>query len=91
MSGLVDKLSGAVDEKLNQESQPGDGVERAADGDVNQGLFHYSRLILLVHGWGWFSGIDQVANDIGAPQQDDNKINEVADRKVNEDIPLGND
>jgi hypothetical protein len=34
--------------------------------------------------------VDQVANDIGVPQQDDNVFNEVADRKVNEDIPGGN-
>jgi hypothetical protein len=36
------------------------------------------------------TGIDQAANDMGIPQQDDSKINEVADRKVNQDIPFGN-
>ncbi|KAJ6548555.1 hypothetical protein B0H19DRAFT_1265369 [Mycena capillaripes] len=71
MSGLVDKIEGAAENKLGQDAQPGDGIERTADNDVNQ-------------------GVDQVANDIGVPQQDDNLINEVADRKVNEDIPGGN-
>jgi hypothetical protein len=37
MSGFMDKLSGAVDNKLNQDAQPGDGVERTADNDANQG------------------------------------------------------
>lgn len=37
MSGLMDKLSGAVDNKLSQDAQPGDGVERTADSDANQG------------------------------------------------------
>jgi hypothetical protein len=40
----MDKLSGAVDNKLNQQAQPGDGVERAADGDANQGLSFHSTL-----------------------------------------------
>ncbi|KAF7342829.1 hypothetical protein MSAN_01998900 [Mycena sanguinolenta] len=71
MSGLVDKIEGAAENKLGQEAQPGDGVERTADNEVNQ-------------------GVDQVANDVGVPQQDDNVINEVADRKVNQDIPFGN-
>jgi hypothetical protein len=50
MSGLMDKLSGAVDNKLNQESQPGDGVERTADADANQGLPLYSLVILRGNG-----------------------------------------
>ncbi|KAJ7143920.1 hypothetical protein C8R44DRAFT_864933 [Mycena epipterygia] len=71
MSGLVDKVEGMAENKLGQDAQPGDGIERTADNDVNQ-------------------EVDKVANDIGVPQQDDNVINEVADRKVNEDIPGGN-
>ncbi|KAJ7721515.1 hypothetical protein B0H16DRAFT_1738252 [Mycena metata] len=71
MSGIMDKVEGAAENKLGQEAQPGDGVERTADNDVNQ-------------------GIDQAASDVGVPQKDDNAINEVADRKVNEDIPFGN-
>ncbi|KAJ7676363.1 hypothetical protein B0H17DRAFT_1139932 [Mycena rosella] len=69
MSGVVDKVEGAAENKLGQDAQPGDGIERTADNDINQ-------------------GVDQVANDSGVPQQDDNTINEVADRKVNEDIPV---
>ena len=91
MSGLVDKIEGAAENKLGQDAQPGDGIERTADNDANQGT-------LLVVSESWTSqrrifchvGVDQVANDIGVPQQDDNVINEVADKKVNEDIPFGN-
>jgi hypothetical protein len=39
MSGLMDKISGAAESKLGQDSQPGDGVERSADNTVNQGMF----------------------------------------------------
>ena len=35
MPDLVNKIEGAVGGKLNQKSQPGDGVERTADTDVN--------------------------------------------------------
>jgi len=41
MSGIMDKIGGAVDNKLNQQAQPGDGVERTADNDANQGLFRF--------------------------------------------------
>lgn len=39
MSGLMDKVEGAADNKLNQDAQPGDSVERSADSDVNNGTF----------------------------------------------------
>jgi len=38
MSGILDKAKGMADNKLNQESQPGDGVERSADSGVNNGI-----------------------------------------------------
>lgn len=39
MSGLMDKVEGVADNKLNQDAQPGDSVERTADSDVNNGTF----------------------------------------------------
>ncbi|KAK7006345.1 hypothetical protein R3P38DRAFT_3037933 [Favolaschia claudopus] len=71
MSGLVDKIEGAAENKMASDAQPGDNVERTADNDVNR-------------------EVDQVASDVGVPQQADNTINEIADKKVNDDIPFGN-
>jgi hypothetical protein len=34
--------------------------------------------------------IDNVADDVGVPQGDDKMLNEAADTKVNDDIPMGN-
>jgi hypothetical protein len=39
MSGLVDKVEGMAENKLGQDAQPGDSIERTADNDVNQGTF----------------------------------------------------
>ncbi|KAJ6459625.1 hypothetical protein C8R45DRAFT_1109489 [Mycena sanguinolenta] len=38
MSGIVNKVEGAAENKLGQDAQPGDGVERTADNAVNQGV-----------------------------------------------------
>ena len=35
MPEILDKIQGAVGNKLNQKSQPGNNVERTADTDVN--------------------------------------------------------
>ncbi|KIV78554.1 hypothetical protein PV11_06199 [Exophiala sideris] len=71
MSGLMDKIGQKADQTLNNKAQPGDGVERTADNDVN-------------------SGVNDVANDVGVPQQDDSMIDKAADAKTNSDIPFGN-
>ena len=34
--------------------------------------------------------VNNVASDVGVPQQDDSTIDKVADTKVNKDIPFGN-
>jgi hypothetical protein len=34
--------------------------------------------------------VNQVANDVGVPQQDDGVLDKVADAKTNSDIPFGN-
>ncbi|KAK4949978.1 hypothetical protein LTR10_011820 [Elasticomyces elasticus] len=36
------------------------------------------------------SGVNDVANDVGVPQQDDSMIDKAADAKTNSDIPFGN-
>jgi hypothetical protein len=36
MSDLLNKAEGFAENKLSQDAQPGDGVERAADSGVNQ-------------------------------------------------------
>lgn len=36
------------------------------------------------------SELDNVANNMGVPQQDDGLMNNIADAKVNSDIPFGN-
>lgn len=37
MSGLMDKVEQAAGDKLEQNAQPDNNIERAADQDVNQG------------------------------------------------------
>jgi hypothetical protein len=37
MSGLMDKVTDAAQNKLGKDSQPGDKVESGADNAVNQG------------------------------------------------------
>lgn len=34
--------------------------------------------------------LDNIAGNLGLPQQDDSTLNNVADAKVNSDIPFGN-
>ncbi|KAK5312829.1 hypothetical protein LTR93_011177 [Exophiala xenobiotica] len=36
------------------------------------------------------SGVNDAANDVGVPQQDDQFIDKAADAKANSDIPFGN-
>lgn len=44
MSGLLDKVKGAVGSKESRDAQPGDSVERTADKDANQRTMrHYPR------------------------------------------------
>lgn len=40
MSGLMGDIKNAASDKLGKDSQPGNGVERAADNGVNQGKLH---------------------------------------------------
>jgi hypothetical protein len=37
MSDFLSKAEGQVEESLNSQAQPGDGVEKKADGFVNEG------------------------------------------------------
>ena len=42
MSGLMDKVKGAVGNDADKQAQPGDGVEKKADGAANNGKSQYS-------------------------------------------------
>lgn len=45
MSGILDKAKGMADNKLNQDAQPGDSVERSADSGVNNSkIFLFRKL-----------------------------------------------
>lgn len=46
MSGLMGDIKNAASDKLGKDSQPGNGVERAADNGVNQGKQHRTPLFM---------------------------------------------
>lgn len=97
MSGLLDKAENMASNKLNQDSQPGDQVERSADSGVNNRTYTFLEV------WTIFERhenkfankrssleLNEAANDVGVPQGDDATLDKVADSKVNSDIPFGN-
>lgn len=97
MSGLLDKAQDMASNKLNQDAQPGDGVERSADSGVNNGTyFQWKYRRYLERDEKEFANrrfsleLNQAANDVGVPQQDDQTLDKAADAKVNSDIPFGN-
>ncbi|CAJ2508917.1 Uu.00g139430.m01.CDS01 [Anthostomella pinea] len=80
MSGLMDKAKDAVG---GQGSQPGNGVEGAADKGANQGISPSPPTLPP-------RKINQVASDAGVPQGADSTIDKAADSKINDEIPGGN-
>lgn len=93
----MDKAKGALDNKLNNDAQPGDAVEAKADNAANDSRSKQSNTILNYRDETWVDAlltptleVNNAANDVGVPQQDDGFIDKVADRKVNQDIPFGN-
>lgn len=88
----MDKVGQKLNDKLNKDAQPGNKVEGTADNSVNDSesippLFLSLRDVMLTQRK---TEVNQVANDIGVPQQDDQMIDKVADAKTNSDIPFGN-
>jgi len=87
----MDKIGQKADSALNNQAQPGDSVERTADSDINSGML--SVLCTLPNGRPLIRaliGVNDAANDVGVPQQDDQFIDKAADAKANDDIPFGN-
>lgn len=89
MSGIMDKVEGAVENNANQDAQPGNSVEKEADSYANNGK-HGSSSHNLWHSLTLNVEVNDLAGDVGVPQQDDKMLDTVVDDKVNNDIPFGN-
>ncbi|KAI0863900.1 hypothetical protein F4860DRAFT_511275 [Xylaria cubensis] len=95
MDNFVKSAENAVESKMGQDAQPGDGVERAADNYANQGNVYqlpspsrpaFLSLLALMLPF----KVDKYASEAGVPQQDDQAVNEFVDKEVNQEIPGGN-